>query len=80
MKKRLQNTAHYTFRKEPPLEDCVVGATGTDDPLEVIRPAYIGHVGRVTDVLLKLGPCVRKQLSETHVFVQEIAQKIQNQI
>lgn len=60
MEEGLQDAIHDTFREEPPLEDGVVGATSADNPLQVIGPADVGHVGRVTNVLFEFGSCLRK--------------------
>lgn len=53
----------------------MVGTTGADDPLQVIRPANVGYVGRVTDVLLKFGSCFRKKMKslqrETEEFIKQ---------
>lgn len=58
----LQNAIHDSFRKEPPLKHGMVGPAGTDDPLQVVGPANIRHMGRVTNVLFEFGPCVKKQM------------------
>ena len=57
----LQNAIHHALWQEPPLEDSVIGAAGADDPLQVVGPANICHMGRVTNVLLEFSSCWRKK-------------------
>lgn len=59
----LKDAIHYTLGQKPPLEDGMVCTTSADDPLQVIGPANVGHVGRVTNVLLEFGS-LRKNDSE----------------
>lgn len=61
MEERLQDAVHDALGKKPPLEDSMVGTTGADDPLQVVGPANICHMGRVTDVLLEFGSCLMKK-------------------
>lgn len=58
----LQNAIHYTLGQKPPLEDGMVGATCADDPLQVVGPANVRHVGGVTNVLLKFGSLRKKDV------------------
>lgn len=53
----LQDAVHDALWQEPPLEDSVVSATSTDDPLQVVGPANICHMGRMTNVLFEFGSC-----------------------
>ena len=62
LQQRLQDPVHDPLRQEPPLEDGVIGPPGAEDPLQVTGPADVGHMGRVADVLLKLGPWRRQEV------------------
>lgn len=53
----LQDTVHDALWQESPLEDSVVGTARADDPLQVIGPANVCHVGRVANVLFEFGSC-----------------------
>lgn len=48
----------------------MVSTTGADDPLQVIGPADVSDVGRVTDVLLEFGSCFRKK--DFKEFIQNL--------
>lgn len=61
-----QDAVHDTLGQKPPLEDSVVGATGADNPLQVIGPANVCHMGRVTDVLLEFGSCLKKKTQRVY--------------
>ena len=57
LQKRFQHPVHDSLWEKPPLEQSVVRSSGAHHPLEIMRPAHVGHVSRVANVLFELSRC-----------------------